>query len=370
MERPAEHNEGAIKLKARLVLENGRIFYGEGFGAEGTSVGEVVFNTSMTGYQEILSDPSYCGQIVVMTYPLIGNYGINPEDFESRRSFVRGFIVKEACQYPSNWRATESISHYLEKSGIIAASGIDTRALTRLIREKGALRGILTTEDYSDSELLQKVQDVPAISGQNLLGEVTTPQPYTMAGPGPRVAVLDLGLKLGIARSLNEAGCEVIVLPAHTSAREILSLKPRGVMLSNGPGDPKDTGPVIDTVRELIGQVPLFGICLGHQLLSLACGADTYKLKFGHRGANHPVKDLISGKVQITSQNHGYAVSEQSLGDLDITVTHRNLNDGTVEGITLNGQPAFSVQYHPEAYPGPADSVHLFERFLTLMNTV
>lgn len=354
-------------MKARLVLENGRIFYGESFGAEGTSTGEVVFNTSMTGYQEILSDPSYCGQIVVMTYPLVGNYGINPHDFEARRSFVRGFVVKEACQYPSNWQATESISDYLRKSGIVAISGIDTRALTRLIREKGALRGILTTEDYSDAELLQKVQEVPAISGQNLINEVTTTQPYTLEGTGPRVAVLDFGLKMGIARSLNDAGCEVIVLPAHTTAREILSLKPRGVMLSNGPGDPKDAGPAIDTIRELIGRVPLFGICLGHQLLALACGADTYKLKFGHRGANHPVKDLQSGKVQITSQNHGYAVMEDSLGDLDITVTHRNLNDGTVEGIALNKQPAFSVQYHPEAYPGPADSVHLFERFMDMM---
>jgi carbamoyl-phosphate synthase small subunit len=354
-------------MQARLALENGKIFYGESFGAEGTGVGEVVFNTAMTGYQEVLTDPSYCGQIVTMTYPLIGNYGINPDDFESRRPFMRGFIVKEACTHPNNWRTTETLHSYLKKSGIVAISGIDTRALTRIIRQTGTLRGLITTLDYSDTELAKMAAEVTPLSGQNLLDEVTTPEMYSIPGSGPRVVMLDFGMKRSIARNLNNAGYEVVVVPASMPAAEILAMKPRGVMLSNGPGDPKDAVQTITAIKDLIGRVPIFGICLGHQLLGLALGADTYKLKFGHRGANHPVKDLETGKVQITSQNHGYAIDEATLAGLDITITHRNLNDGTVEGISHNRHPVFCVQYHPEAFPGPSDSVHLFQRFFSMM---
>jgi carbamoyl-phosphate synthase small subunit len=352
---------------ARLALENGRIFYGQSFGAEGTGEGEVVFNSAMTGYQEVLTDPSYCGQLVVMTYPLIGNYGINPDDYESRRPFVRGLIVREACSLPNNWRADQTLASYLVEKGVVAMSGVDTRALTRVIRERGTLRGIITTRAYSDEELLRKVKEVPPLSGQNLLGEVTIKEPYTLAGTGSRVVVLDFGMKKSIAGSLNKAGYEVVVVPAATGAPEILALKPRGVMLSNGPGDPKDAGAIINSIQQLLERVPIFGICLGHQLLGLALGADTYKLKFGHRGVNHPVKDLACGKVQITTQNHGYAVDESTLSGLDVSVTHRNLNDGTVEGIRHKRFPLFSVQYHPEAFPGPVDSAHLFERFFALM---
>ncbi len=354
-------------MLARLALENGKIFYGKGFGAEGSSSGEVVFNTAMTGYQEVLTDPSYCGQIVTMTYPLIGNYGINPDDFESRKTFVRGFIVKEVCTMPNNWRTTETLSEYLERCGVLGLTGIDTRALTRIIREFGTLRGIITTEDISDAELRQKVESVPFLSGQRLIEETTTPEPYTLAGTGKRVVVIDLGMKLAIARNLNITGCEVVVVPAHTTAADILALKPDGLMLSNGPGDPKDAVHTINEVKTLLGKLPIFGICLGHQVLALALGGDTYKLKFGHRGSNHPVQDLESAKVQITSQNHGYAISEDTLKDLDVTITHRSLNDGTVEGMMHKKYPLFCVQYHPEAFPGPSDSAHIFHRFLSMM---
>ncbi|MBS3887479.1 MAG: glutamine-hydrolyzing carbamoyl-phosphate synthase small subunit [Dethiobacter sp.] len=351
----------------RLALENGEIFYGEGFGASGSCAGEVIFNTAMTGYQEILTDPSYCGQILTMTYPLIGNYGINPVDFESRQPFLRGFVVREACNHPNNWRATETLSAYLKRNNILALSGIDTRALTRIIRQSGAMRGVISTEELDDQELVKRARTAPALSGQNLLNEVTTPVRYTIDGDGPRVVVLDLGLKQSIVKNLSKAGCEVVVVPAMTIAEEILALKPSAMLLSNGPGDPKDAQQPILTVKKLIGKLPLFGVCLGHQILALALGADTYKLKFGHRGANQPVKDLESTKVQITSQNHGYAIDEKTLTGLDITVTHRNLHDWTVEGIRHNSLPIFSVQYHPEAFPGPSDSAHIFQRFLSLM---
>jgi carbamoyl-phosphate synthase small subunit len=354
-------------MLARLALENGTVLYGESFGSDCSCEGEVVFNTAMTGYQEILTDPSYCGQIVTMTYPLIGNYGINPDDFESRRSFVRGFVVKEACRNPNNWRATETIASYLKRNKIPGISGIDTRALTRIIRKSGAMRGIISTEACSDEELVQKAKNSPYLSGQNLLTEVSVPESYTLKADGPRIVVLDLGMKQSIANNLNRAGCEVIVVPATTTAEEVLAFKPAGLMLSNGPGDPKDAKVPIETAQSLIGKLPLFGICLGHQVLALALGADTYKLKFGHRGANHPVKDLETTKVQITSQNHGYAVDEMTLEALDITVTHRNLNDWTVEGMVHNTHPIFCVQYHPEAFPGPSDSAHIFERFLSML---
>ncbi|EEG76872.1 glutamine-hydrolyzing carbamoyl-phosphate synthase small subunit [Dethiobacter alkaliphilus] len=356
-------------MLARLGLENGKIFYGKGFGATGSCEGEVVFNTAMTGYQEILTDPSYCGQIVTMTYPLIGNYGINPDDFESRRSHVRGFIVKEACESPNNWRATDTLANYLKENNIIGLTGIDTRALTRTIRQSGTLRGVITTEDCSDEELVEKAKQAKPLSGQNLVEKVTTPRSYTIDGKGRRVVVLDLGMKQSIAQNLSKAGCEVVVMPASATADEILVLNPAGVMLTNGPGDPKDAGQPIETARDLIGKLPLFGICLGHQVLALALGAETYKLKFGHRGANHPVKDLETGKVQITSQNHGYAIDEKTLDGMDLAITHRNLNDGTVEGMTHNRHPLFCVQYHPEAFPGPSDSAHIFERFISMMNS-
>ncbi|MBS3988399.1 MAG: glutamine-hydrolyzing carbamoyl-phosphate synthase small subunit [Dethiobacter sp.] len=351
----------------RLALENGEIFYGEGFGASGSCEGEVIFNTAMTGYQEILTDPSYCGQILTMTYPLIGNYGINPDDFESRQPFLRGFVVREACSHPNNWRTTESLSAYLQRHNILALAGIDTRALTRIIRQSGTMRGVISTEDTDDRELVQRAGRALSISGQNLLNEVTTPERYTIAAGGPRVVVLDLGLKQSIVKNLSKAGCEVVVVPAMTSAAEILALKPGALLLSNGPGDPKDAKQPLETTKNLIGKLPLFGICLGHQILALALGADTYKLKFGHRGANQPVKDLESTKVQITSQNHGYAIDEKTLVGLDISVTHRNLHDWTVEGIKHNTLPIFSVQYHPEAFPGPSDSAHIFQRFLSLI---
>lgn len=354
-------------MLARLALENGKIFYGESFGATGSSDGEVVFNTSMTGYQEILTDPSYCGQIVTMTYPLIGNYGINADDFESRRSFVRGFVVKEACSDPNNWRATGTLSQYLKNNDIVGIADIDTRALTRVIRQHGTLRGILSTEDCSDAELVQKAQSAATLSSQNFVSQVTTPEPFNLPGPGHRVVLLDMGAKMSIARNLNEFGCDVTVVPANTSVEEILAYKPDGLMVSNGPGDPKNNLETINSLQQLIGKLPIFGICLGHQLLALALGGDTYKLKFGHRGANHPVKDLETTKVQITSQNHGYAVDEKALAELDVTVTHRNLNDGTVEGMRHNQHPVFCVQYHPEANPGPTDSIHLFSRFLSMM---
>ncbi|MCR3922925.1 MAG: glutamine-hydrolyzing carbamoyl-phosphate synthase small subunit [Firmicutes bacterium] len=354
-------------MLTRLALENGKIFYGEGFGATGTSSGEVVFNTSMTGYQEILTDPSYCGQIVTMTYPLIGNYGINLDDFESRRSFVRGFVVKEACAHPNNWRSKGTLAEYLQDNDIIGISGIDTRALTRVIRHFGTLRGIISSDDFSDNELIDKAKMAPDISGQNFVSQVTTPDVFNMAGPGHRVVLLDMGTKFNIAKSLHELGCDVTVVPATTSSQAILDFNPAGLVISNGPGDPKDNPITIATVQELVGKLPMFGICLGHQLLALALGGDTYKLKFGHHGANHPVKDLETTKVQITSQNHGYAVNEEALDKMNITITHRNLNDHTVEGFRHNQHDIVSVQYHPEASPGPTDSTHLFHRFLDAM---
>lgn len=353
-------------MKGRLVLEDGTIFEGEAFGATGEQYGEVVFNTSMTGYQEILTDPSYCYQIVTMTYPLIGNYGINEEDFESRKPFVKGFVVKEFCTHPSNWRSAENISAYLARNGVIGLSGIDTRALTRRIRNHGTMRGIITTKDVTPEELIARVHEVPDISTQDLVSVVTIKEPYRLEGGKYKVVMLDFGAKLNIARELHKMGCDVTVMPGSTTAEEILALKPDGVMLSNGPGDPQMVPYAVKTVRELLGKVPVFGICLGHQIIGLALGAATYKLKFGHRGANHPVKDLITGKVNITSQNHGFVVDDKTLPE-DVIVSHRNLNDDSVEGLMHKNLPLFSVQYHPEAAPGPWDSEYLFKRFIEMM---
>ncbi len=350
-------------MEARLVLEDGSLFRGFSRGARGEMWGEVVFNTSMTGYQEILTDPSYCGQILTMTFPLIGNYGINNEDFESRRPFLRGFIAREFCTAPNNWRQVMNIGEYLKENNIIAMDGIDTRALTRHLREKGTMRGIITTEDTPAQTLLEKVRKTPTISEVVFTPEVTIDKPYTWENGGLHIVIIDLGLKLSIARSFHNAGCRVTVVPADFSAGRIMALKPSGVVLSNGPGDPENVPGAIRTAGELAGKIPMMGICLGHQIIALALGAKTYKLKFGHRGANHPVKDLLQDKVYISSQNHGFAVDENSL-PAGLQVTQRNLNDGTVEGLTEKTKKIITVQYHPEACSGPRDSGYLFQRFL------
>lgn len=355
-------------LPGVLVLEDGTVYEGEAFGALGRSFGEVVFNTGMTGYQEVLTDPSYAGQIVNMTYPLIGNYGVNPDDNQSRRPWVRGFVVREACAEPSNWRSQEALPEFLARHGIIGLAGVDTRALTRRLRTYGTMRGLLSTlpEDVANPQaLVQEVRE-RQLDGPSLVPTVTTPAPYRLPGTGPRVVVVDLGIKLNILRQLTAYDLDLVVVPNRASAAEILALEPRGVVLSNGPGDPKDVPETIATVRELIPRLPIFGICLGHQILGLALGGDTYKLKFGHRGSNHPVKDLLTGRVYITSQNHGYALAAESLPPA-VEVTHRNLNDGTVEGIRHRELPLYSVQYHPEASPGPEENRYLFEEFVRLV---
>lgn len=360
-------------MKGYLVLEDGSVFAGEGFGAIGAVAGEVVFNTGMTGYQEVLTDPSYFGQIVTMTYPLIGNYGINPEDFESRAPWVRGFIVKELCDQPSHWQAAKSLSAYLAENGIPGLAGIDTRALTRHLRSAGTKRGVIVSTHEltapTGDQLAEWTLQAQGFAIDNHVHEVTTAQPYRIFGGGHRVVVVDYGLKENILRFLQARDCDLTVVPATMSAQEILAMRPDGIMLTNGPGNPTDIPGSIQAVKDLVehGKVPLFGICLGHQILSLAMGGRTYKLKYGHRGSNHPVKDYITGRVYITSQNHGFAVDEASLPG-DVAVTHRNLNDNTVEGMTHLHKPVFSVQYHPEACPGPEESRYLFDRFMQTMD--
>lgn len=355
--------------QAVLALEDGAVYVGEAFGAPGRSFGEVVFNTGMTGYQEVLTDPSYAGQIVNMTYPLIGNYGLNPDDDQSSRPWVRGFVVREACPEPSNWRAVETLHGFLARHGIIGLAGVDTRALTRRIRTRGTMRGLLSTlaADLADPQRLVREARQTPLDGPALVPAVSTATPYHLPGTGPRVVVLDLGLKRNILRQLVALNFDLVVVRYDTPAAEILALEPRGVVLSNGPGDPKDVPQAVATVKALIGRLPLFGICLGHQVLGLALGGDTYKLKFGHRGANHPVKDLHSGRVYITSQNHGYALAAESLPP-EVEVTHLNLNDATVEGIRHRAYPIYSIQYHPEAGPGPEDSRYLFEDFVRFVS--
>ncbi len=369
---------------AKLALENGTIFTGISFGAPGEVSGEVVFNTSLTGYQEILTDPSYCGQIVTMTYPLIGNYGVNPEDVESIKPQVAGFIVKEYFESYSNFRASESLGAYLTRHGIVAIQGIDTRMLTKMIRTVGALRGILSTTDLDDVSLITKTLQSPSMAGRDLASVVTcTAQypwtavdgtPFALPSPAvnnPRrrfnVVVYDYGVKYNILRRLTSFGCDLTVVPAQTSAADTMALKPDGIFLSNGPGDPEAVTYAIRTVKDLLGKKPIFGICLGHQILALALGGRTYKLKFGHRGANHPVKNLITSEIEITSQNHGFAVDWDSMDDNTVSLTHLNLNDNTVEGFRHKELPLFCVQYHPEASPGPHDSDYLFGEFITLM---
>ncbi|AHF05947.1 glutamine-hydrolyzing carbamoyl-phosphate synthase small subunit [Desulfitobacterium metallireducens] len=366
-------------MQAALVLETGRIFLGESFGAKGEAWGEVVFNTGMTGYQEVLTDPSYAGQMVCMTYPLIGNYGINDSDYQSKKIQVQGFIVKEAACNPNHWQAEGNLAQALEQEGIIGIKGIDTRALTRLIREHGVLRGVITTELDHLEELPARLQDWEVPS--DVVAQVSTKEVYTLSSSLEKatlskqsipskpfnVVVLDFGIKANILRAMQDKGFALTVVPYSTSAEDILSYQPDGVFLSNGPGDPKVVTVGIETIGKLVGQLPVFGICLGHQLLTLALGGDTYKLKYGHRGGNQPVQDLQTEKVTITSQNHGYAVAEVSLSGTELEVTHRNLNDQTVEGMKHTSLPVFSVQYHPEAGPGPNDSLYLFDQFAELM---
>ena len=366
--------------KAHLVLENGTLFTGQSIGHNGCAEGEIVFNTSMTGYQEILTDPSYNGQIVTMTYPLIGNYGCNPEDVESHRPWVEGFVIKELAALPSNWRKQESLVDFLKRHKIVAVQGIDTRKLTKMIRTGGAQRALISTQNTDIHDLRQRVKKIPSIVGADLASEVTTEKPYRWregsydwpAGyPNKKkfkhfVVAYDFGVKRNILRSLVSHNVDVLVVPARTSSDEILKLKPDGVLLSNGPGDPAPIEYAIENIRNLIGKIPIFGICLGHQLLALALGGKTFKLKFGHRGANHPVKNLETGAIEITSQNHGFAVDIDSLKGR-AKLTHLNLNDLTAEGFSLKDKFLFSVQYHPESSPGPRDSRYLFQDFIRMM---
>lgn len=363
------------ELKAYVALEDGRVFEGKGFGLEGEKEGEIVFNTSMTGYQEIMTDPSYKGQIVTMTYPLIGNYGVNEDDVESDAPKVEGFIVREFSKIASNWRATGDLEGYFRKHNIIAVEEIDTRALTRHLRVRGVMKGIISTAGGDPEDLVRKAKDSRGIVGVDLVQEVTCKAPYEFGGPdmsekgeGPlHCVVMDFGVKRNILRILRRTGCRVSVVPAHANAEDILAMKPDGILLSNGPGDPGGVPYVITEIRKLFGHTPIFGICLGQQLLGLAYGGKTYKLKFGHRGANQPVKEIATGKVYITSENHGFAVDMDTIKDEPVRITHVNLNDGTVEGIEHENYPIFSVQYHPEASPGPHDSYGLFEKFRGMM---
>ena len=368
-------------MKTVLLLEDGTVFEGTSFGAVGQKCGEVVFNTSMTGYQEILTDPSYNEQIITMTYPLIGNYGINMGDAESRRVFASGLIVKENCPYPSSWRNKNALGDYLRKNNVIGLEGIDTRSLVKHIRTKGAMKGIISSSEIRISRLSKKLEQYPGLLDRDIVKDVTTKKPYVwneglinvltdqQQTPPTRYKVVayDYGIKQNILRLLCSHGCDVYVVPANTSAEYVLSRKPDGVFLSNGPGDPGGVDYAIDEIRKMLGRVPIFGICLGHQLLALALGGKRYKLKFGHHGANHPIKNLQTGKIEITCQNHGFCIDIDSLKDKGVELTHINLNDQTLEGFRCRNIPAFCVQYHPEASPGPHDSRYLFEEFVALM---
>jgi carbamoyl-phosphate synthase small subunit len=362
-----------LSKQAILVLEDGRTFRGRSFGAEGETFGEMVFNTSMSGYQEVLTDPSYAGQIVCMTYPLIGNYGTNSADCESNRPWAEGFVVKEASRIASNFRSEETLDSYLKRNKIVGIESLDTRALVRHIRDKGAMRVVISTEDLNEESLLDKVKSSPEMANRELASKVSTDKIYEFpAGSEEKFHVVcyDFGVKTNSLREFAKRGCRLTVVPAKTSAEDVLNLKPTGIFLSNGPGDPSSMKSVIAEITKLTqSNVPMFGICLGHQLLSLAFGGTTYKMKFGHRGGNQPIKDLSTGKVEITSHNHGFAVERSSLPN-DIEVTHINLNDETVAGIRHKTKPIFSVQYHPEASPGPNDARYHFDKFIEMMKNV
>ena len=366
-----------MRKKAFLVLADGTVFEGESFGSEGETTGEVVFNTSMTGYQEIITDPSYKGQMVAMTYSQIGNYGINPEDIESGRPHLEGFIAKEFFDFPSNWRSEKSLGKYLKEHNKVAIDGIDTRALTRHLRDNGVQMGIISTEDLDPESLLDKVSKCPGISTYDLVSEVTTKETYKWdrdllrlpssfinkedAGNKLKITVYDFGIKMNILRHLAETGFDITVVPAQTPPEDVID-KSDGILLSNGPGDPEVVTYAVDIAKKLIGKKPVMGICLGHQILGLALGGRTYKLKFGHHGGNHPVMDLATGEVEITSQNHNYCVDVKSLGD-QVELTHKNLFDGSEEGMIHKEMPIMSLQHHPEAGPGPNDSGYIFKRF-------
>ncbi|HEX3148096.1 MAG TPA: glutamine-hydrolyzing carbamoyl-phosphate synthase small subunit [Gemmataceae bacterium] len=367
--------------QAKLALEDGTVYTGRAFGVAGETTGEVVFNTSMTGYQEVLTDPSYKGQIVTMTYPLIGNYGVTGEDRESGNPHVAGFIVRENAVHPSNFRSEQGLQAYLAEHGIVGIEGIDTRSLVRRLRARGAMMGVLSTVDLDDNSLVAKARALPGMEGSDLVREVVPAKAYEwkQAGLAPlaqtmlpartptcHVVALDFGMKWNIPRCLTQVGCKVSVVPGTATAADVLAYKPDGIFLSNGPGDPAAVGYAIETVKGLLGKKPIFGICLGHQLLGHAMGGKTYKLKFGHRGANHPVLNQRTGKVEITTQNHGFTIDIDSLSR-DVELTHINLNDRTLEGMRHTRMPIFSVQYHPEASAGPHDSSYLFEEFRRLM---
>lgn len=382
-----------MNKEAILALEDGRIFRGLSWGAHGERTGEIVFNTAMTGYQEILTDPSYAGQIVTMTYPQIGNYGVNDEDIESRRPFVEGFVTREISPVTSNWRATMSLDEYLKRHGIVGVTEIDTRALVRHIREKGAMRACISSVDLNEQSVIAKARSAPDMLGRNLVDQVTCGDSYRwseikearktldpigefrretqsllLPGEEPfRVVAYDFGVKYYILRYLAAAGCEVTVVPARTTAEDVISMAPDGIFLSNGPGDPAALTGIVAEIKRLLGAAPVFGICLGHQLLALALGGATFKLKFGHRGGNQPVKNMRTGRIEITSHNHGFAVDPDSLNQNEIELTHFNLNDGCLEGMRHKNLPLFSVQYHPEAGPGPHDAAYLFHDFIAQM---
>jgi carbamoyl-phosphate synthase small subunit len=364
---PTTKHTGKV-MTAILALEDGKIFRGESFGAKGECYGEVVFNTSMAGYQEIITDPSYKGQIVTMTYPLIGNYGVNKDDVESSRPCLEGFVVKEYSKIASNWRSTQSLGDYLEENKIVAIEGVDTRSLTLHIRQAGAMKAVISTTDPSEESLVKKAKASPGLVGRDLVKEVVSKKTYDWNSKGKyRVVVLDCGVKFNIPRELAKNDCKVTVVPAGATARDIINLKPNGVLLSNGPGDPAALPYIIETVRGLVGKFPIFGICLGHQMLGQALGGKTFKLKFGHHGGNQPVKDLKTGKVAISVQNHGFCVDIETLNKNQIEATHVNLNDDTLEGMRHRKLPIFSVQFHPEAAPGPNDSKYLFGKFVDMM---
>ncbi|WP_338597186.1 glutamine-hydrolyzing carbamoyl-phosphate synthase small subunit [Clostridium baratii] len=346
-------------MKAKLILENGMIFEGKSFGYLGESVGEVVFTTGMTGYQEVLTDPSYHGQIVTMTYPLIGNYGINLDDMESNKPQVKGFIVREKCNIPNNFRCEMNLADYLKQNKIVGIEGIDTRALTKILRNNGTMKGIITLDH---SELSEVKKEIEAFSNKDAVSNVTTDNIYEIDGEGKHVAIIDYGIKNNILNCFKKRGCKITVFPSNVTAEEVLNINPDLVFLSNGPGDPEDLEKEIENIKKIIGKKPIVGICLGHQLLALSLGGSTTKLKFGHRGCNHPVKDLETGRVHITSQNHGYVVNEVPE---DVEITHLNINDGTVEGLKHKTMPVYSVQFHPEASAGPKDSEYIFDRFLS-----
>ncbi len=354
--------------RAILGLEDGTYFIGRSFGAEGETEGELIFNTSMTGYQEILTDPSYRGQIVVMTYTQIGNYGINDEDFESPSIHVRGFVVREAFGFYSNWRAKKSLHEFLKEHGIVGIEGIDTRALVKRIRDKGVVRGVISTEETDPLKVINKAKSIPSISELDLVREVVPERydiPSTQVGEGPLIGIVDFGYKKNIERKLRDYGADVVVIPYFKAFELIEKLKPDALLMSNGPGDPERVKEGIEIVNRYAGKVPIFGICLGHQIIGIALGCRTYKLKFGHHGGNHPVKNLLTGSIEITAQNHNYAIDPDSIGN-DIEITHINLLDDTVEGIRHKALPIYSVQFHPENSPGPHDSYHIFKEFMDI----